>query len=106
MTTKHTSDLLSGEPLDDSREISLHDICRSCQLPAEIVIKYVEYGVIEPSTQRQTTLYFEARCIKRLRSAQRLESDLGVNRAGVALALDLIDELNELRARLKHYEKE
>jgi chaperone modulatory protein CbpM len=34
-----------------------------------------------------------------VRCALRLERDLGVNLAGAALALDLLDELNRLRAR-------
>jgi chaperone modulatory protein CbpM len=33
----------------------------------------------------------------------RLERDLGVNRAGAALALDLLDQLAALRARLARH---
>jgi chaperone modulatory protein CbpM len=33
-----------------------------------------------------------------------LRRDLGVNWAGAALALDLLDELQELRARLRRFE--
>ncbi len=38
--------------------------------------------------------------MKRVRCAMRLTRDLGVNYAGAALALDLLDELDLLRARL------
>jgi chaperone modulatory protein CbpM len=37
----------------------------------------------------------------RVRSALRLQRDLGVNLAGIALALDLMEELESLRAELK-----
>jgi len=37
----------------------------------------------------------------RVRSALRLQHDLGVNLAGIALALDLMEELENLRAQLK-----
>jgi chaperone modulatory protein CbpM len=36
-----------------------------------------------------------------VRSALRLQRDLGVNLAGIALALDLMEELDNLRAELK-----
>ena len=104
MVQNHNPDILTGEVWDEEKEISLPELCRTCQLPAERVTEYIEYGVIEPSSKHQTTLYFQVYCVKRIQRAQRLESDLGVNRAGAALALDLIDELNDLRKRLKHYE--
>lgn len=37
----------------------------------------------------------------RVRSALRLQHDLGVNLAGIALALNLMEELEDLRAELK-----
>jgi len=41
--------------------------------------------------------------VRRVRCALRLESDLGVNLAGAALALDLLEELNRLRARQRRF---
>jgi len=38
--------------------------------------------------------------LRRIRCAQRLEEDLGVNTPGVALVLDLLEELERIRARL------
>jgi chaperone modulatory protein CbpM len=37
--------------------------------------------------------------------ALRLKRDLGVNIAGAALAIDLLEELEELRARLQRFEE-
>lgn len=42
--------------------------------------------------------------VRRVRCAQRLEQDLGVNIAGAALALELLEELERLRARLHRLE--
>jgi chaperone modulatory protein CbpM len=39
--------------------------------------------------------------VVRVRSALRLQRDLGVNLAGIALALDLMEELEDLRSQLK-----
>jgi len=39
--------------------------------------------------------------VRRVRCAQRLEQDLGVNVAGAALAIDLLEELERLCAHLR-----
>jgi chaperone modulatory protein CbpM len=39
--------------------------------------------------------------MRRARVASRLQGDLGINLAGVALALQLLDEIEELRERLE-----
>ena len=43
----------------------------------------------------------EATQMRRARVAMRLQSDLGINLAGAALALQLLDEIENLRARVK-----
>ncbi|MBT9477058.1 MAG: MerR family transcriptional regulator, partial [Polaromonas sp.] len=42
--------------------------------------------------------------LQRARVALRLQTDLDVNLAGAALALELLDELDELRARVQRLE--
>ena len=51
--------------------------------------------IIEISTE-----WFTGNQVRRASIALRLQRDLGVNLAGVALALDLLDELNGLRVRV------
>jgi len=43
---------------------------------------------------------FDINALRRLRQAQRLQQDLEINAAGVALALELLDELIVLRTKL------
>lgn len=104
MATNNEKETLIGEILNDENEVSLRQICNACQLPAEIVIEYVEYGVIEPVHESKPNLLFHSHSISRILTARRLQDDLGLNNAGVALAIDLLDELNELRHRLRSYE--
>lgn len=93
-------DLLTGEIIDDDMEFSLAELCRACRLPAERVIELVEHGIIEPVGPEPGLWRFQAISLRRVRSVQRLEQDLGVNIAGAALALDLLAELEVLRTRL------
>ena len=98
--TDEKRNLVSGELLDDGL-ISLAELCRVCGLRAERVIELADAGVIEPRGSEQERWQFHSVSVVRIQRAVRMERDLGVNPAGVALALDLLDELETLRARMK-----
>ena len=95
---------LSGILLDEQTELSLNDLCRACSSSAEWVIELVEEGVLEPVGHQQAHWRFRGSSLQKARAAMRLQHDLGINLAGVALALDLLDEIEILRARLCRFE--
>jgi chaperone modulatory protein CbpM len=99
--TKDLKTLLSGDLLDEDVELTLGEFCRTCQLPADRVYELVEWGIIEPLGREPAGWRFRWTSVRRVRCALRLEHDLGVNLAGAALALDLLEELDSLRARLR-----
>ncbi|WP_340120927.1 chaperone modulator CbpM [Methylobacter svalbardensis] len=84
---------------DDS--LTLEQLCQACGVHAEWVISLVEESIIEPQGDEIHLWRFSGASLVRVRSALRLQHDLGVNLAGIALALDLIEELENLRAQLK-----
>ena len=102
MAKKQSRSLLRGELLDESIELTLAELCRVCQLPAERIFEFVDEGIVEPRGRDPARWRFHSVSIRRVRRAQRLERDLGVNTPGVALALELLEELEQLRARLAH----
>ena len=96
--------LLSGEIFEEEIELSLADLCRACRLSAERVFELIEQGVVEPIGRDPTRWRFQGISVRRVRCAQRLAQDLGVNVAGAAVAIDLLEELERLRARLRRLE--
>lgn len=92
--------LLTGEVLEEDVELTLAELCRSCRLPAERVLELVDEGVVEPLGRDPARWRFRGVSVRRVRCALRLERDLGVNPAGAALALELLEELETLRARV------
>ncbi len=96
--------LLSGEVLEEDVELTLADLCQACRLPAEEVFELVEEGIVEPVGRDTPHWRFHGRSVSRVRCAVQLRTDLGVNWAGAALALDLLDELHVLRGRLRRFE--
>ena len=94
-----------GEILDERVELTLHDMAMRCAVETEFVITLVDEGVLEPRGTRPDEWYFNGQDLVRLRRALRLQQDLEVNLPGVALALELLEELEELRARIRLLER-
>jgi chaperone modulatory protein CbpM len=93
--------MIEGQLMDNGTEITLIQLCRSCAVESELVERLVAEGILEPTRQEGTMLYFPQSSMKRTQVVVRLRSDLGVNLAGAALALELLDRIEELRARLR-----
>lgn len=104
MKTTRSVTLMTGELLEEDVELSLADLCRVCGLPAARVVELVEHGIIDPRGGEPRRWRFRGISLRRVQLVQRLESDLGVNLEGAALALDLLEELEQLRARLQRLE--
>ena len=96
---------LEAELLDADSEVTLFQLCRVCGVHADYVIELVEIGVVEPRAGRWPSEWrFAPQALMRLRRAVRLRRDLAVEPAGAALALDLMDEIADLRRRLRGLE--
>lgn len=104
MKRNQVLELLPGEVLEDDIELTLGELCRACRLPAERIFELVEEGVVDPQGREPAQWRFGGVSIRRVRCVQRLEADLGVNVAGAALALDLLEEVERLRIRLQRLE--
>jgi len=93
-----------GEILDDQVEFTLNELCSVCHSEEEWIIKLIEEGVVEVKGENYENWRFSGTSLRRVHSAMRLERDLNINVAGVALALDLMDEIEQLRIRINLYE--
>lgn len=104
MTDRDTHLQVSVEVLEEDVELTLAEFCHVCRIPADRALDLVNLGVVEPSGRQPSKWRFQGVSVRRVHRASRLQKDLGVNDAGVALALDLLDELEQLRRRLKRFE--
>lgn len=93
--------IVNGILLEEETEFSLDDLCRACSVKTETISLLVEEGIIEPLSEDTETWHFSAVSLQRVRTAIRLQNDLGLNTAGAALALDLLDKITTLRTRLE-----
>ncbi len=99
MTNSHTP--LSGPIVEEEAEtLTLGELCRRCGVHVELIVTYVEYGMLNPSGREVTAWRFSAASQRRVARALRLQQDLDINPAGVALVLDLLDQIDALHAQL------
>jgi len=102
--TDNASGGVASEVVEQGALCTFHELCISCNVTPDWVAGLVEQGAIEavgptPQEWRFTTL-----SLFRVAKARRLERDLGLNLPGIALALDLLDRLDAMHARLRSLE--
>ena len=88
----------------DTPVLSLDELCKNSGLPLEKITTYVAEGVITPDGQDMSVWRFSRVSLVDVRRANRLERDLGLNAAGVMLALSLTAEISDLKAKLRRLE--
>lgn len=86
--------------LEEQTDLSLEDLCRACAAHADQVAELVDEAVIAPLGRSRQEWRFTGVHLRHVRVAVRLRQDLGVNAAGAALVLQLMDEIERLRARV------
>lgn len=92
---------LTGVVLNESTQFTLVELCELGKISAECVIEMVDEGVLLPEGESPRAWRFDSVALKRLQTAIHLQRDLRVNLPGAGLALDLLEELEELRQRLR-----
>jgi len=100
-----THRLMAGTILEEDVELTLGELCRHCQVEADFVVELIHEGVIDPITPSGPRWTFRGHCLTRLNRARRLQRDLGLNLAGIALALELLDERERLQAELARWQR-
>jgi DNA-binding transcriptional MerR regulator len=88
---------------DRSARTTLYELetaARLSRLPPARVRRYIRVGLVRPSRVEGRTALFSEAELARLRTIRRLGEDLGLNAAGVEVALRLVDEIRTLRKAL------
>ena len=95
-----TKPLLDGLILEEDGAVSLAELCAACEVHAEYIIALVDQGILDPVGRDTGNWRFAGVSLQRARMARRLERDLGVNLAGVALVIELLEEIRQLQSQL------
>ncbi len=85
--------------------MSLQELCRFCRADETWILELVDYGVLSPEGASVTEWHFRGTNIARAKKAQRLNRDLGINTAGIALILDLLAERAAILRQLSRHQE-
>lgn len=94
---------LRGPVVEETLQLTLLELCQASGAPQEQISLWVIEGVLQPAGQVPHEWRFGGASLRRTRLAYRLSRDLEINPSGVALALDLLEEIQALRAQLGRY---
>lgn len=95
-----SSSIAIGVCLTDDHALELEAFAAACGTEAEFVRLLVDEGLVQP-VALQPAWRFGGEELARVRRICRLQRDFEANLQSVAVMLDLIDEIERLRAQLQ-----
>lgn len=97
--------IITATVLDEDMTLTVAQLCESLGLELDELIGYVQEGLVEPRGVSPQTWSFPGPALKRLRTALRLRRELDIDLAGTILAVELLEEIEHLRARVHTLEQ-
>ena len=78
--------------------VSFEELCHVTELSSNIIIEIVEHGIVEPEGNSPENWVFNAQMVVVTKKACRLHRDLGIDWQGIALAIVLLEEMEQLKS--------
>jgi chaperone modulatory protein CbpM len=86
-------------------ELTLNDLCQACESRTEVLMELFHEGIIESMSSQSDPSpeqwRFTGLQLHRAKVAIRLHRDLGINFAGAALAIQLLEELDRIKSTIR-----
>lgn len=76
---------------------NFEELCDVAELSSHMILEIVEHGIVEPEGAGPENWVFNTQMIIVTKKAYRLHKDLDIDWPGIALAINLLDELEQLR---------
>ncbi len=89
--------VLRGQIVEEETVLTLDELSGICAVERRRIVELVDEGVIEARAEAR----FDGEALRRARIAVRLQRDLGLNVAGTALAIELLERIDALERRLR-----
>lgn len=96
-------DLTEVTWLDAGAECSLSELAERSRLSEAELRELVEYGAIEPRDPVAVPQMFSGRAVLAARAASRLRDDFELDLHAIALALGLLERIEDLEAQLREF---
>ena len=102
MTQFNTSSItwIEGNVVENEIHMSIVELSHASRTPEDLIMAWVTEGVLSPTGSSPEDWRFGGDSLRRAKTAAHLTHDLELNVPGVALALDLLDEIAQLRSQI------
>jgi chaperone modulatory protein CbpM len=100
---KHELMIIANYSQDTS--LSLGELCEICNISPDILNDFIAYEIIHPKHPDRDQWMFDLAELKRVKRALRLQRELELNLTAVAVVLDLLDQIEELRDRAEFLQR-
>ena len=91
---------IEGSIVEHDVHMTMVELAQAAQTPEDLIMAWVSEGVLSPAGASPEDWRFSGNSLQRAKTAARLMHDLELNLPGVALALNLLEELDQLRSQL------
>jgi chaperone modulatory protein CbpM len=91
---------IEASVVENEVHMTIVELSHAARTPQELIMSWVSEGVLSPVGSSPEDWRFSGDSLRRAKTAAHLTHDLELNAPGVALALDLLDEIAQLRSRL------
>ena len=96
-------ELMDYTIIDSTARLDLHAFAEACGQPFDWVVALVEHSILEKPDNQPEQWQFVGEELARARRAWRLQRDFDANLTAVAVMLDLLDEVSQLRNTVALY---
>ncbi len=95
----NTTQITEISIVEDEVHMSIIELCQTINIEQEDLVAWVQEGILNPIGNSPEDWCFSGDALSRAKKALRLSRDLEINTPGVAMVLDLLDEISDLKKR-------
>lgn len=102
---KQSHEPIVGQLVDENTRIHVTELCHICHIEPDFIIEMVEFGILEPEGDTSENWQFRGPDVYVTKTVLRLQRDLEVNLSGAAVIVQMMEEVEELRQKIRWLEQ-
>lgn len=96
----NTTQITEISIVEDEVHMSIIELCHTINIEQEDLVAWVKEGILNPVGTSPEDWRFTGDALSRAKKALRLSRDLEINTQGVAMVMELLDEISKLRKHI------
>jgi chaperone modulatory protein CbpM len=97
--------IISNITVEENPELTLDELCSACGITPHFIHELIEFGALDCEDVALEIYRFQPEQLRRVRTIVHLHHDLEINIPGAALAVELMEEMERMRAKIEMLEK-